>query len=257
LLLTSKNAFIYRDVFNRVTHGFKSGASWKALEGRDAPEVLLLHISTTYIDMNPDNKTINSVLAAYSFVPNSGQCDQIRAYITLLLRWNQKISLTTVIKPVEILKFHFGESLYAISSVPVQRGRLADVGSGAGFPGLALALTLPSLSVSLIESNAKKAAFLSEVVRELGLHRVHVLHDRMENVSLRSCAPDFVTARAVGHHDDLVSWAAVNLAPRGNVVMWLGEEELARVSSSRHFAWHDPAQIPGSKARFILTGCRR
>jgi 16S rRNA (guanine527-N7)-methyltransferase len=206
--------------------------------------------------MNLDNKTILSVLAAYSFVPNSGQCEQIQAYITLLLRWNQKISLTTVIKPVEILKFHFGESVYVISALPIEQGRLADVGSGAGFPGLALALALPSLSVSLIESNAKKAAFLSEVVRELGLHRVQVLHDRMEHVNLRSSAPNFVTARAVGRHHDLVNWASVNLAPGGNVVMWLGKEELARVSSSRHFVWQDPVQIPGSEARFILTGCR-
>jgi len=257
LLVASKNAFIYRDVFKRVTHGFWSGVSCEALKGRGAQKTLVLHLRTTTIVMNLENKAITAVLSAYSFVPNSGQCDQIRAYITLLLRWNQKISLTTVISPVEILKFHLGESLYAISSVPVQKGRLADVGSGAGFPGLALALAVPRLSVSLIESNAKKAAFLSEVVRELVLDRVQVLHDRMENLKLHSSAPDLVTARAVGRHDDLLEWASANLTPGGKVAMWVGEEELARVSSSRRFAWQDPALIPGTQARFILTGCRR
>lgn len=206
--------------------------------------------------MRIDNQTITSVLGPYSFVPNSAQCDQIRAYIALLLRWNQKISLTTVVKPLEILRFHFGESLYSISSVPLEKGRLADVGSGGGFPGLPISLALPDISVTLIESNSKKSTFLSEVVRELGLRRVRVMRDRMENVNLRSSAPDFVTARAVGSYDDLLVWASENLVHGGKVAIWVGSAELERVSGSRKFIWQDPAQIPGSEARFILSGCR-
>ena len=100
--------------------------------------------------------------------PASELCERIRTYISLLLRWNQSISLTTVTNSDEILRFHFGESLFAASAFSLENGRLADVGSGAGFPGLPLAMLLPDLNVTLIESNAKKFTFLSEVVRELG-----------------------------------------------------------------------------------------
>src|SRR5579863_1760181 len=108
------------------------------------------------------------------------RADKITAYISLLLRWNKAISLTTVTDPGEILRFHFGESLFASSFLDLKNGRLADVGSGAGFPGLPLAMANQSLNVTLIESNAKKAAFLSEVTRSLELQDVTVARSRME-----------------------------------------------------------------------------
>src|SRR5689334_6164175 len=89
--------------------------------------------------------------------------DRIRAYIALLSEWNRKISLTAVTDPIEIVKFHFGESLFAAYTLEIGDGRLADVGSGAGFPGIPIALAVPCVQVTLIEANAKKAAFLYEV----------------------------------------------------------------------------------------------
>ena len=91
------------------------------------------------------------------------------------------MSLTTVTNPNEILKFHFGESLFAAPAAQISDGRLADVGSGAGFPGLAIRILVEPLEVMLIESNTKKAAFLSEVSRELCLKDVEVFRGRMEN----------------------------------------------------------------------------
>ena len=110
---------------------------------------------------------IAEILSVYGIATSPALAGAIRTYISMLVRWNSRISLTTVVDPVEILKFHFGESLFAISKVPISFGRLADVGSGAGFPGLPLGIFLPDLEVVLIESNVKKAAFLSEVIREL------------------------------------------------------------------------------------------
>src|SRR5271170_2215417 len=124
--------------------------------------------------------------------------EKVRAYISLLLKWNKTISLTTVTDPIEILKFHFGESIFAASVVNFSQSRLADVGSGAGFPGLPLAMVVPDLTVTLIESNAKKCAFLSEAVRGLQLPNVTVFRGRMESLPRGSDPLDFIAARALG-----------------------------------------------------------
>src|ERR1700683_5543907 len=102
------------------------------------------------------NSFIGDTLRPYGLALEPGIADKIRAYISLLLKWNKKLSLTTVENPEEILKFHFGESIFAASAANFSQSRLADVGSGAGFPGLPLALIVPSQEVTLIESNTKK-----------------------------------------------------------------------------------------------------
>src|SRR5207244_13631657 len=106
---------------------------------------------------------------------SDAQIEGIRKYMDLLLLWNHKVSLTSIVDPGEILARHFGESMFAAAKFSILKGRLADVGSGAGFPGLALKIIRPELHVTLIEANAKKSAFLAEVVRDLGLIGVDVL----------------------------------------------------------------------------------
>lgn len=197
---------------------------------------------------------ITEILSPYGVSADSKLCEQIREYISLLLRWNQKISLTTIKDPEEILKFHFGESFFAASSVPIENGRLADVGSGAGFPGIPLAMISAGLEVMLIESNAKKAAFLSEVTRALRLNRVKVLRSRMEEVSKNLRTFDFVTARALGSHRELLQWASSFLAESGKIVLWLGGEECTAISRNAAWNWREPIHIPGSRNRFLLIG---
>src|SRR4029077_264746 len=99
----------------------------------------------------------------------------IQRYLAMLLAWNEKVNLTAIRDPLEVLYRHFCESMYAAAAVPLQAGRLADVGSGGGFPVLALKIAQPELQVFLIESNVKKATFLAEVVRELYLIDTPVL----------------------------------------------------------------------------------
>jgi 16S rRNA (guanine527-N7)-methyltransferase len=205
------------------------------------------------LDLLSDAK-IRQTLAAYGFSPDDNQCKAIRAYVSLLLRWNQKVSLTTVVNPVDVLRFHFGESLFATSLVPIQKGRLADVGSGAGFPGLPLRIAVQDLEVALIESNSKKAAFLSEVVRYLKLDNVDVVRHRMEEIRIESGKFNYITARALGSHMEFLSWARKRLAPRGNIVLWLGEDDMQAISNKLSWAWTEPILIPGSIRRFILVG---
>ena len=150
---------------------------------------------------------ISNALEPYGATIEPATADKIRAYITLLLKWNRSISLTTVTDPAEIIKFHFGESVFAASALKFAESRLADVGAGAGFPGLPLALAVPGLDVTLIESNTKKCAFLSEVVRELKIPNATVFRGRMEEFPPGSANFDFITARALGQFDDLLKWS--------------------------------------------------
>src|ERR1700722_12293888 len=109
-----------------------------------------------------DTQIITS-LAAFGVQPTPEQISKIREYVILLLKWNNLVSLTSITDPVDIVARHFGESMFAASLLPVENGRLADVGSGAGFPGVALKILHEDLKVVLVESNKKKSAFLSEI----------------------------------------------------------------------------------------------
>jgi len=203
------------------------------------------------------NSLIEDTLRTYGVTIESGTADEIRAYISLLLKWNKTISLTTVTNPEEILKFHFGESMFAASSVNFGESRLADVGSGAGFPGLPLAMVTPGLNVTLIESNTKKCAFLSEVARELQLRNVTVFRGRMEDFPLRSERFDLVAARALGQHIELLAWAKDHLRSGGKVVLWLGETDSRELSLDPDWAWEPAKLIPGSERRYLLAGSRQ
>ncbi len=189
---------------------------------------------------------ILSLLAPYYSIDDQRVIEGIKAYILLLLAWNDKISLTRITEPVEIVKFHFGESLFAAASLKITDGRLADVGSGAGFPGLPLAMAIPGLHTTLIESNAKKVAFLSEVARRLGLSNVTVLRSRMEDAHVESF--DFICARAVGKQESLIRWSREKLTPKGKLVLFLGEEDVQTIRKTVQWNWELPIKIPNSAA---------
>jgi 16S rRNA (guanine527-N7)-methyltransferase len=180
----------------------------------------------------------------------------IRAYIDLLLLWNKKISLTSIENPEEIARLHFGESFFAASKLSALEGRLADVGSGAGFPGIPIKMLSPGLELSLIESNAKKAAFLSEVLRKLNLKPAEVLNTRMEEISGHFLPYDFITARAVGDHDNLLKWAMRHLNPKGKVGLFLGIDDATKISRGSEWSWNIES-IPGSERRVLLIGSLR
>src|SRR5271170_227842 len=151
--------------------------------------------------------TIEAALRPYGVATTQALRDAIRAYIELLLRWNQKIALTTITDPIEIVRLHFGESMFAVNEVPIRHGRLADVGTGAGFPAIPISMAVPELECVLIESNQKKATFLSEVVRTLNLQRIRIFRGRMEACQSIDQKFDFVVSRALGMHRELLRWS--------------------------------------------------
>lgn len=200
------------------------------------------------------SESIKAELVRYGVTADDRLCALISAYIDLLLRWNSKISLTTVTDPIDIVRFHFGESLFALSTVPISFGRLADVGSGAGFPGLALRMACPGLVTYLIEPNLKKAAFLSETVRVLGMKSVEVLRFRMEDLPIEFAEFDFISARAVGHYDALLRWSRNRLNQRGQVVLWVGKSDATLIQEFSDWLWKRQVRIPDTQSRIILTG---
>jgi 16S rRNA (guanine527-N7)-methyltransferase len=202
----------------------------------------------------PDTELIELTLREYGVSAAPQTLAAIRLYISLLLRWNERISLTTVTDPEEILRFHFGECMFAASAVPLRDGRLADVGTGAGFPGIALKVLNPDLQLVLIESNAKKAAFLSECLRQIGIIGAEVYRGRFEDFPSKSAPFDFVAARALGAYPTLAKWSRAMLAPGGKLVLWLGERDSTEMSRDALFQWRKPIPIPGSDRRTILVG---
>jgi len=202
-----------------------------------------------------NGQAIARILRDYGVEASSALRASISQYVDLLLKWNQKINLTSITDPKEIVGRHFGESLFAIHAVPLRTRSLVDVGSGAGFPGLALKLMLPETKVTLIEANTKKAAFLSEVARQLGLDSVTVLRARTDDIDPSGLAAKCITARAVGQFDRLLEWSRCGLAPDGQIVLWLGIDDATKVSASQGWTWSQAIPIPKSARRILQVGC--
>ena len=134
-------------------------------------------------------------LAASPSAPPPDLFSQLSLYLDLLLKWNARTNLTAIRDPEAIVTRHFGESLFLATHLPPDTHTVLDLGSGPGFPGLPLHLLRPELTVTLAESQQKKAAFLQEVIRSLGL-TTQVHNARAESL-LGSRHFDVVTLRAV------------------------------------------------------------
>jgi 16S rRNA (guanine527-N7)-methyltransferase len=217
------------------------------------------------ISMNPGR--IAELLAPFATV-TPAQLDHISIYIDLLQRWNARVNLTAIRDPEEIVTRHFGESLFAAShllprsaladsaakSPAAAEGRvhrIVDLGSGAGFPGLPLKIWSPQSSVTLIESNQKKVAFLREVTRALTLTSIDVFSDRAEAYPPATAA--LVTLRAVEHFETILSTAASLVRPGGRLALLIATPQIP-AATVQPLTWSAPIPIPRSASRVLLTG---
>ncbi len=131
-----------------------------------------------------------------AFKLNENQLASFAKYKELLLEWNKKFNLTAITDEDEIEEKHFVDSLMLLNFVSLDNKSLLDVGSGAGFPGIPLAIACPKAKITLLESNGKKVTFLKEVVSQLKLNNVEIVQSRSEEFNKREQF-DYVTARAV------------------------------------------------------------
>ncbi|MFP5227300.1 MAG: 16S rRNA (guanine(527)-N(7))-methyltransferase RsmG [Acidobacteriota bacterium] len=178
--------------------------------------------------------------------------EQLETFLALLIRWNARINLTAVRQPDAIIRRHFAESIFAAKQIPQRVRTLLDYGSGGGFPGIPIAICRPEIAVTLAESQGKKAAFLREAVRTLGL-KAEVWAARVEEMEPHRVF-DAVTLRAVDKMTLACQSAAARLAPRG----WIGvlttrksEEALDKIAGVH---WDMAIAIPGSEQELLRTG---
>jgi 16S rRNA (guanine527-N7)-methyltransferase len=147
---------------------------------------------------------LQSGFASYGIL-SASRLDALEKHCQLLMSWNRRLNLTRITDLTEVVRFHYCESLYLATLLPVGHLKVADLGSGAGFPGIPVAIFRPDLDVTLVESDARKAVFLREACR--GLKNVEVAAMRFENSKERF---DWVVSRAVAADEVLAS----GLAPR-------------------------------------------
>ncbi len=199
-------------------------------------------------------ETISKAMHDFGLQLTAAQIAQVQTYLSMLLAWNEKVNLTAIRDPIEILHRHFCESMFAGITVPLHSGRLADVGSGGGFPGLPLKIICPEVQAFLIESNVKKATFLAEVVRELGVTDTRVLVSRYEELGEEIAPIDFVCSRALGEFEKFLGWAHSNRVGAKSAILWAGGRDLEEVRRIRGWLWKEPISIPQSLQRFVLVG---
>src|SRR5579859_6903621 len=194
----------------------------------------------------------------------SNDLHNISTYIDILLRWNARINLSAIRDEEQIVTRYFGESLFAArhlfpkSSVPsvVKDFEVADVGSGAGFPGLPIKLWAPHIALTLIESNHKKATFLREVARALTLTDINIQNARAESLSPR--AYDVVTLRAVERFETILPVAASLVADEGRLALLIGANQTSQVRTVLPLHFLSPTlSIPSSSARILVVVQKR
>ena len=180
------------------------------------------------------------------------------AYLALLVRWNRTYNLTAVRDPHEMVTKHLLDSLAMhpyLDAIAARGGALADLGTGAGLPGIPLAIVKPGLRVTLVESNGKKARFMREAVRQLGLKDVRVAESRIEALS-EPGAYDAITARALATLPLILELGGHLLKPDGELLAMKGvhpADEIAQLPPGWEVRASYPLTVPGLDAERHLV----
>lgn len=175
---------------------------------------------------------------------SDGQIGVLYGHYELLVRWNRVLNLTAIRDSQEAIDRHYYESLFLAAHLPEGSLRIADIGSGAGFPGLPVAVVRPDCNVTLVECHRRKAVFLKEASRQVG--NVRVVAQRGEEIEGTF---DRVISRALSYQDLRASLK--KLGPNADLLT--GAED---PPDSLGFVWEYPIPLPWSKQRFLRVGRR-
>ncbi len=207
------------------------------------------------MDTSETKNRLQALVTAAGQTPlNEETASRFIDYISLFVRWNNHLNLSSLRDEEAILSRHIIESLIVSNVLPNGIRSLLDFGSGAGLPGIPIALCRPEIAVTLAESQGKKAAFLQEAVRVLGIEaKVHA--GRAEALD---AVFDCVILRAVDKMPKAVAIAAPLVAPAGWLALMTttGELEGLKRAAGTKFSWPIVQQLPGSSQRIVAFGSR-
>jgi 16S rRNA (guanine527-N7)-methyltransferase len=190
---------------------------------------------------------------------DAAQQDRLDAYLKLLERWNRAYNLTAVRDPEAMRVQHLADCLAVVA--PLRRecpaGRVLDVGSGGGLPGVVLAVMNPSWQVICVDTVGKKVAFIRQVAAELGLPNLRAEHSRVE--ALRSPGFDVITSRAFASLAEFVRLTCGLIAPGGRWMAMKGQRpdaEIAALPPEIDVFHVEPLSVPGLEAQRCLVWMR-
>ncbi|HET9088585.1 MAG TPA: 16S rRNA (guanine(527)-N(7))-methyltransferase RsmG [Acidobacteriaceae bacterium] len=180
---------------------------------------------------------------------------RLAEYVALLYRWNSRMNLTAVRDPQSLATFHLAESIRSAQILPPQGIRtVLDFGSGAGLPGIPVAITRPDLQITLLEAQSKKAMFLREACRTLGLQNTAVLRGRAESMD-PTLTFDAVMLRAVEHMQQALHHARARLNDPGWLILLISAADLPKWKAElQDVRWMVPVLVAGSSQRMIVGG---
>jgi 16S rRNA (guanine527-N7)-methyltransferase len=188
------------------------------------------------------------------------QLDALHGYLALLQRWNATYNLTAVRDPQAMATQHLADCLAVLPPLlgRCATGRVLDVGSGGGLPGVVLALMAPSLDVTCVDAVGKKAAFVRQVAGELRLPNLHSVHARVQD--LRVPPFDVITSRAFASLVDFSAWTDKHLAKEGVWMAMKGKaplEEIAALPQEIEMFHVEQLVVPGLGADRCLVWMRK
>lgn len=198
---------------------------------------------------------------ALGLVLNEAQQHQLLQHLVLIARWNRVYNLTAVRDPAQMLTQHLLDSLAVVGPLRRHTGggiSLLDVGSGAGLPGVAIAVACPEVKVSCVDAVAKKASFIRQVGAELGLPGFSALHARVESLTANSF--HVITSRAFASLVDFVGLTEAALAPGGVWMAMKGQvpdDEIAALPSAVEMFHVEQLHVPGLNAERCIVWMRR
>jgi 16S rRNA (guanine527-N7)-methyltransferase len=204
--------------------------------------------------------TLRAGAATMGVALSDAQGEQLLAYGTLMLKWNKVYNLTALRDPASVLTHHLLDSLAAVA--PLQRewagkGKLLDVGSGGGLPGVVIAIMRPDLEVSCLDAVAKKAAFVQQVAAELELPNLRGLHARVESLA---GSYEVISSRAFASLPDFFNGSMNLLAPGGVWLAMKGKvptDELAGVPKGVSVFHVEQLTVPGLDAERCIVWARK
>lgn len=195
---------------------------------------------------------LDEAISSFGLEPlTEEQKTQLTRHYSMLCRWNQRLNLTRITSPLEAARLHYAESLFGAEFIAGERA-LLDIGSGAGFPAIPIAVARPDLQVTALETNQKKSVFLKEAKDDLGLFNLVVVTGRLEELDWSGY--DLLTSRALDRAEVVLRTVIGRLSARQRLMLYCGPDLVAKLADKMNIEMHP---IPHSETRLVAIFAKK